>query len=92
MNNLTMTDVKRENKKAGRYWFTEGAIKFFNSKIESKLLNQKYFVTSERFEEGYPRLYTIRAYNPKTHQIDTVGEFQQYKTKEGALVAIGNLS
>ena len=92
MKELTMANVKRNNKTSGWLWFSPGAMRFFRSKIESKLLKQKYFVTSEQFEDDSPRLFTIRVYDSKTHQIDTVGDFQGYKTKDEAMDGVSILS
>ena len=85
---LTMVDVKRNNKEAGLFWFSPDSIRFFKSRIESELIDGKFFVSSEKNMEDDPRLYSIRKYNPKTHGIDTVGEFQAFKTCQDALDAI----
>ena len=92
MKQLTMADVKRNNKTSEQCWFSPEAMRFFGSKIESGPLKQKYFVTSEQFEDDSPRLFTIRVYDPKTHQIDTVGDFQGYKTKDEAMDGVSILS
>lgn len=84
----TMEDVKRNNKASGGFWFSPDTIRFFQSKVESELINGKYFVTSEKNMEDDPRLYTIRKYNPETHKIDTLGSFQAFKTLQDALDAI----
>lgn len=91
MEKLTMADVKRNNHKAGRYYFSPDTMRFFNSKVESKLFKNKYFITSEKFKEDYPRLFTIREYNPKTHIISTVGTFQEFTTLDEAIEAIEEL-
>ena len=88
MSNLTMADVKRNNKQAGRYWFSPDTMGFFNSRVESELVAGKFFVTSEQRDWDAPRLYSIRKYDPETHQIGTVGDFQAFKTCQDALDAI----
>lgn len=73
------------------YFFSPGSKRFFNSRILDSVYPTKklvYFVTSEKFDYKSPRLFTIRAYNPKTGSIDTIGEFQQYKTSLQAKKAI----
>ncbi len=45
-----------------------------------------YFVSSERFSRDYPRLYTVRRQDPDG-SIETVGEFQSYKSRSGAHAA-----
>lgn len=84
----TMEDVKRNNKEAGRHWFSPDTMRFFLSKIESELIGGKYFVTSEWDGTTNPRLYSVRKYHPDSHIIDTVGEFQGFKTRQDALYAI----
>lgn len=88
MSALTMADVKRNNKALGGFWFSPDTMRFFQSKVESELINGKYFVTSEKDGERHPRLYSIRKYNPGTSRIDTVGGFQTFKTLQDALDAI----
>ncbi len=88
MDNLTMADVKRKNKESGQFWFRPRTMRFFKSKIESRLIRERYFVTSERFDDDVPRLYTIREYDNVTHKIKTLGAFQQFKTKQDAIDAI----
>lgn len=77
---LTMADVKRGNEGAGFFWFSPATMRFFQCKIESGLIGGKFFVTSEQSGWDSPRLYSIRKYNPKTCGIDTVGDFQAFKT------------
>lgn len=88
MKDLTMEDVKRNNKESGQHFFDPDTMKFFRSKVESGLLKQKYFVTSECAGDDHPRLYTVRKYDPKEYDIRTIGEFQGYQTEEEALEEI----
>ena len=91
MKKLTMEQVKENNKKAGRYYFSPDTMRFFKSRIESELFKQKYFITSEQHGDWSPRLFSIREYDPKTHKISTVGDFQRYKSKEKAIQIIAGL-
>lgn len=85
----TMADVKAANKDqasaSGRaYWFERGAMKFFNTKVESPLYGGRYFITSEVMDLSRgPRLYSIREAEADG-TIETVGEFQGYRLKEDA--------
>lgn len=88
MKDLTMDDVKRNNRDAGQFFFSPDTMEFFKSRTESKLLKQRYFVTSECAGDDHPRLYTIREINHGGREINTVGEFQGYKTEEEALEEI----
>lgn len=79
----TMADVRRANSESGGHWFDRGAMRFFSTRIETKLCAGKYFVTSECYGAGYPRLYSVREVSADG-SVRTVGEFQAYKTLEDA--------
>jgi hypothetical protein len=79
-------DIKRANAEAGYYFFSEGTLRFFDSRIgstvygvwfgtgASRRMGGQYFITSERYSSSAPRGYTVRRYNPADHTIDTIGE------------------
>lgn len=74
---------------AGSHWFDKGTMKFFNSKVETGILQKRFFISSERMELSEPKKYTIRYFvrdNDATPALDchTVGEFQQFETLKGA--------
>ena len=86
-----MESVKRASEDRGQHFFSPGATGFFNSRYSSyayKVGDQAYFITSERFSSDMPRLYTIRVCNLTTGRINTVGEFQEYKTAREARSAL----
>ena len=87
----TIAEIKKANKDAGRCWFSKDTMKFFNSRITSEVLKGKYFITSERFDSQSPRLFTVRIANDNGH-IDTVSEFQAFKSAQGALGFIKKLA
>lgn len=80
----TIQEIKLANKEIGNHWFSKDTMSFFNSKIESEVLKGKYFITSEQFNTDAPRLYSIRVADD-AGRINTVGEFQAYRTKAKAL-------
>ena len=88
---LSISDVRKINREAGQFFFEPSSMKFFDSKIETQglLINNRLFVTSEQFTPSVgkadPRKFTVRGLNKKTGSIDTVSEFQQFKTKESAV-------
>lgn len=82
----TIADVRAANKAIGGHWFDRSSMRFFNSVIESKLINGRYFVTSERIDLDHKKLYTVREAN-SDGDIDIVGEFQGYHTRENAMIA-----
>jgi hypothetical protein len=78
---MNITDIKRANKAAGNHWFEPATMRFFNSKVESRIYEGPggvYFVTSERRERDMPKRYSVRVFDPSTGDIDTVGEFQEF--------------
>ena len=95
----TMAEVKAANrawaKQHGRaYWFEAGAMKFFNTRLHGQPIGGRYFVTSERYDPSAPWRYSLHE-SLSSGQIEGVGEFQQFATKEEAtayakqLVAMG---
>lgn len=83
----TMSEIEKANEKAGHYFFESSTKRFFNSRILGEVFQGPggvYFVTSERFDHRTPRLYTIRSFDPKTGDVNTVGEFQAYKAARTA--------
>lgn len=71
---------------ANAYYFSEGTMEFFKSKIESGLIEDYYFITSERGPHSdSPRTYTCRKFSEDYKRIRTVGEFNQHKTYKKAL-------
>lgn len=54
-----MADVRAANKALGRHFFDAKTMKFFGSKIESGLLKNRYFITSEQPPHG-PREFKVR--------------------------------
>lgn len=56
----TITELKRRNAEIGHFFFSKDTMKFFKSKIESKIIDGKYFITSE--VESKIRVYKIREF------------------------------
>ena len=88
---MTINDVIRHNKDAGKFFFSPATMAFFNCEIESHLIDDTYFVTSERFDPDGDKLFTIREYNYTDGSIGTIGEFQEYDRLEDALLYINQL-
>lgn len=84
MERLTLAEMKRRNKESGQHWFDEGAMRFFNTKIETKPNVANMFITSEYMEDPNEKRYTWRVFNLKTNKVETLGEFQKYETLEEA--------
>lgn len=82
----TMDDVQVANRAIGNHWFDRSTMRFFKTRIESRLIAGHRFVTSEQGPDGRRR-YSIRDAQPDG-TIDTVGEFQGYGSKKAAMVDI----
>ncbi len=82
----TMAEVKQANKEAGQHWSSKGSMRFFNSRVESKLIGGRYFVTSE-IGPDERKLYTVREVNEEA-KISTVGEFQGHSSYDSAMEEI----
>lgn len=91
MKTIPFTEVRefyRRNQPGGD-WFSDGALKFFNTKLPEVAYELScggiYFITREVGPSG-PR-YSVRRqlHNGK---IDTIGEFYKHKTRQAARAAI----
>lgn len=78
----TVTQLKQYAKDQGSYFFSPGAMRFFNSRVLPFILHAEQgiaFITSEQFDYKSPRFYTVRLMR-EDGNIDTVGDFQAYDT------------
>ena len=80
----TMADVRRHNKEAGYHFFDRDTMAFWGSKVMTPLYANNTFVTSDDNFDRTKKLYTVRRYNPESGEVDTVGEFQAFKTLTSA--------
>lgn len=84
-----MAEAKKAHKNFGGHFFDREAMKFFNSKVESQLIDGRFFITSERFNDESPKLFTIREIASNGEMLSDVGNFQEFNSLESALVAVG---
>ena len=73
---LSIDEVKRINAQSGHYYFSPDTMRFFNSRICGELINNRYFVTSERQHDSMnhamrPRQYSVREFNFDTGDVRT---------------------
>lgn len=87
---MNISEVKANNKAAGFHFFDRDTMRFFKSRIESTVYKNNRFITSEQAPHG-PRMFTVRQYNPETHEVETVGEFMKYRGIEFARMATRSL-
>lgn len=83
----TISEIKEANKSIGNKWFDAGAMRFFNTTIESDILHGRCFITSEYMNEKYPKEYCIRMANDNG-SIETIGQLCEYKSKDAAIDAL----
>lgn len=80
-------DMQTAIKRHKGHWFSDGAMAFFDTILDSEAYQRDdgntYFVTGERYEDDFVTLWTVRVQYPDG-SIDTVGDFQKYGTKEEA--------
>ena len=83
-------DMKQVVKAHTRFFFSEGALTFFDSILDTEAYRRDdgntYFVTGERYDPSIDHLWTVRVQHPDG-DIDTVGDFQKYGTKDQARLA-----
>jgi hypothetical protein len=84
-----MADVRAANKVIGHYWFDRSSMKFFKTRIMSRLIGGKYFITRETAPSNQTRFSVRRANDDGS--INTVGEFHSYLFREDAKDAINQL-
>ena len=77
---MTITEIRKLNKKNGYYLFSPKTMKFFRSKVVSRAYDN-YFITQEAF--GGKLDYTIKRAKEKDGSIETIGD--RYTSKEEAL-------
>ena len=79
----TMREIKAANKASGGHWFEPGTLRFFKSIVYNPIYFGRFFITSERFNDGTPRLFTVRFVNADG-SIDSASKFQEFSTKRQA--------
>lgn len=90
----TLDDIKERNRRLGQHWFDPETMRFFSSRIQATIYpmpdGSALFVSSERGPDNI-RKYSVRVAKPDG-SIDTIGEFQQYRTGRAAHAAARRLA
>ena len=73
----SISELKAKNRERGSHFFSPSTMRFFHSRIESRLYGGRFFITSEQREYTTPRRFTVREALP-SGDIRTVGEFHAY--------------
>lgn len=82
----SIEEIRAANVSAGCFFFSQGALRFFDSRIGWEVypvVEGAYFVTSERFDYWDDRLYTVRFAFDSGHVVDA-SKFQEFKSQEAA--------
>lgn len=82
----TMAQVREANKIIGNHWFDKDTMKHFKSKIETKLIKNKYFISSED-NFHHMREYKIRTVN-YDGSIKVILDNPKYSDLEMAKIAL----
>ena len=82
---LTIQEMKENNKANGMHWFSKDTMNFFDSKIETSVYYDRTFITSELDCHREFRGYTWRLALERGKDIETIGDFLQFKTLEQAI-------
>lgn len=80
----TLENAKRLNDINGLHFFEPNTMKFWRSKVHGRMIEGKYFITSEDNYNHTSRRFTVRVFNWETGTVSTLGEFQEFKTKADA--------
>ena len=85
LNIYSISDVKRHH---DGHWFSPETMRFFSSKVSDVVypgVENVFFVSSEQFKSysfDCPRKFTVRKFNIKTKDINTVGEFNEIESRK----------
>lgn len=84
---LTLREVKDANRALGSHWFDADTMRFFNSRVSSRVYpladGGTLFVSSERSPNGR-RLFTVRHALSNGEIEETPAGFQAFASRNGA--------
>lgn len=83
--NAKMRKAIKDSLENGNSYFSKECMEFWNCTVEAGMFDNNTFVTSEDTFDGSMVLYTARYYDWNTHEIITLGEFQQFASLEYAI-------
>jgi hypothetical protein len=88
----SINQIISEAKAAGSHFFDESTLRFFSSRIHSKIYGGCYFITSEcdTYRDTNPRYYTIRKYEGGL-KVETASNFCEFETRAQAISAVKKL-
>jgi hypothetical protein len=89
----TIREVRLACEKIGSHWFDPENFRFFSTRIESELIQNRFFITSEHFElpQIYDRGYTIR-FVQFDGAVESLYDICSFETKEEAQETLDRLA
>ena len=84
---MNLQQAKRIYARTGHHFFDADTMRFWGSKIETDLFENRCFVTSEDNFDQSGRFYNVRRFGKDFRTIDTIGEFNSHITLEDAVRA-----
>lgn len=82
----SIDEIRSANRAARQHWFSNDTMAFFRTRVHDTIYGGRFFVTSDTPDNDTPRRYTVRVAHDDGHVV-TVGEFQQYGSREDAHAA-----
>lgn len=79
-----ISEIKEANKDLGHFYFEPDTMRFFKSKVYPEIIHGNLFITSERYAEDYPRLFSVRC-ALSNGSIESLSKFQAFETKQQAI-------
>ena len=88
---MTFYEARDKYREGEGHFFDNDTMMFWSSKVFPDLYGDRYFITSEPNYDGKDRRFTIREFTDNYTDVETVGEFRQYKTLSEAKSAVKSL-
>ena len=85
-----VAQIKAKGKTVGDRTFSEENLPHFRTKVGTRVLYGRFFVTSERSYSSKERSYTIR-YTTDEGYVDTASKFMEYSSRHAAETAVRRL-
>ena len=84
---MNLRQAKNIYARTGHHFFDADTMRFWGSKIETDLFENRCFVTSEDNFDQTSRYYNVRRFGKDFQTIDTIGDFNSHVTLEDAVKA-----
>lgn len=83
---MNLQQARKIYARTGHHFFDADTMRFWGSKIETDLFENRCFVTSEDNFDQTERRYNIRQFSEDYRSVNTIGEFNTYATLDEAVV------